>query len=257
MKTAFRNTHESKLIRLLSQITDYLCESGIVYGIFGSCGIAGYIGHFPRKIHDVDIVLKPDDMRQVKDVLESLGFSKEENQKNISANFENFVYLKDGVWKPKVSLFPGKYTFVDVDDPTFKPLGTYDFTKSLEKRQFKQIYSIDHKQNVDVYVLPLEELIISKLWPVFETVNVHDLFLLLSNPDSENIDVNYILSRIKNSPEYTEMYLTNLDLFKKYYPKTAWHSDSCLEQRIHNQLICLEEVRYKLEDKSPHFHSFI
>jgi hypothetical protein len=102
-------------------------------------------------------------------------------------------------------------------------LATYDFQDALAHSQGRMISSLDGERRVVVNVLPIEDLIISKLWPTLEPTTVHDLLILLTSPEVKNLRMDYIFKKINSSQPLKELYGKSLPIFKQIYKHTAWY----------------------------------
>jgi len=76
-----------------------------------------------------------------------------------------------------------------------------------------------------VYSIPLEDLLISKLWPTFEPNTVHDLLLLLSSDSIENLDNGYLSECFHKNDGLQELAAESLARFERIYQQRhgiAW-----------------------------------
>jgi len=241
-----KNSYEDRLLYWLSEIDAYMRANRRRYGLFGGGAVAAYIGHFPRKLHDIDLLVLPNDIQAISAFLASRGFEHLKSTKSTRARFLKFV-LRNHIYELIVSIFPGEFTLLDVDSEDLKPLGVYDFSMALEKVERRQILSLAMnadgiRESVDVDAVPLEDLILSKLWPTFEPNTVHDLLLLLTCPEISKLRWSYLQDRIEKANSLRPYCLQTLQMFERSYRATAWYRLSAEKSRFDSTVVRLRAV---------------
>ena len=177
--TYSKYSYESRVLHWLREVDNHLTSNRIHYGLFGGAAVAAYVGHLPRKLHDLDLLLLPNDIKEFCSFLCSRGFKEQRSEKSSKAQFKKFV-LANHIYDLIISVFPGKFTLLDVDSKNLRVLGVYDFSAGIKQSRRREIASLSGDQAIGVYAVPLEDLIVSKIWPTFEPNTVHDLLLLLT-----------------------------------------------------------------------------
>jgi len=55
-----QQSYESRLLYWLHEVHGFFESSRLVYALFGGAAVGGYVGHLPRKLHDIDVVVSPE-----------------------------------------------------------------------------------------------------------------------------------------------------------------------------------------------------
>src|SRR5207248_689197 len=139
------------------------------------------------------------------------------------------------------SLFPAKFTLLNVDDPHLGVEGVYDFAPALSARKLRKIASIAEGKTVQTYAVPIEDLIISKLWPTFEPSTIHDLLLLLACEEATHIDLTYFRERLRETP-LAALCKASFVKFIDVYRHTAWYHLSGDTETLENTLRAIESA---------------
>jgi hypothetical protein len=238
----YRRSHEYHLINRLSELNSFLYSHKILYSLFGGLAVASYAGHLIRKLHDIDVILKPSQIEPVQTFLTEKGFKLCETHKSKRAKYLKYIHHdNNGVYQSKISLFPGKFTLLNLDSPDLPVLATYDFHDALFHSKPRVISSLDGEKKVEVIVLPIEDLIISKLWPTLEPTTVHDLLILLTSEEARTLNMDYISQKISTSTPLKELYYKSLAIFKQIYKQTAWYK-LATNMNVVDQTICQLEI---------------
>jgi hypothetical protein len=214
-------SYEHELLAWISELDRYLVSAKITYALFGGGAVAGYIGQLPRKLHDLDLIVFPDQINALIDFLSQNGFLETKSYKSDKANFRKFTAERH-IYQIITSIFPAEFKLLNFDDRRLPVLGTHDFSAAIRNSTRKKINSVDTRTSVEVSVIPLEELIFSKLWPAFESNTVHDLLLLLACSAANDLDVFSIEQHFRNSP-LAHLSLETFERFCNVYQKTAWY----------------------------------
>ena len=220
----YHRSHEIRLLNCLIELDTFLLSHKISYCLFGGLAVASYAGHLIRKLHDIDIILKPNQIESLQNFIINKGFAICETNKSKKAQYLKYVrHDKNGVYQLKTSIFPGKFILLNLDSSHLSVLATYDFQDALSQSQRRVISSLDGEREARVNILPIEDLIISKLWPTLEPTTIHDLLILLTSPEAKTFNMNYIFQKINSSQPLREIYCNSMAIFKKTYKNTAWY----------------------------------
>jgi len=226
--THFRYSYESRLLYWLETLDRYLVSNAVSYGLFGGAAVAAYIGHLPRKLHDIDLLVMPERTDELGSFLKDAGFELSTSDKSRHANFSKFL-LRNHVYELIVSVFPGRFTLLDVDKKDLPLIGAYDFSGAILSSKRRAITSLANdggiaRQVVEVSTIPLEVLIISKLWPTFEPNSISDLLLLFSCSDAKRLRWDYLReSFLENSDILRSCCLQTFEMFETSYQRTRWY----------------------------------
>lgn len=215
------HSYEKKLLFWLSEL-DRFCESKqIPYALFGGAAVGAYAGHLPRKLHDLDVISDREGSGRIEGFLVERHFKKQETVKAREADYTKFM-LRNHVYDMIISIFPSKFTLINIDDERFPVLDVYDFSPALSHRRRLSIRSLGSDESTPVSVIPLEDLLVSKLWPTFEPNTVHDLLLLLASKYGSALDGKYLSQRIEANPILRPLVLESFLRFERIYPETSW-----------------------------------
>lgn len=222
MTRYFRDSYEYRLLECLSELDEFFVSRHIPYGVFGGSGIAAYVGYFPRKLHDLDFLIPERQCDSTKTFLSQRGFQLLETEKSRKANFLKFT-RRNHIYEMIVSLFPGEFNLLDLDNPELPIVGTYDFRGAIERSGRREISSLDGQKRSRVSVIPMEDLVISKLWPTFEPNTVHDLILLFSSDEALALDIPYMRRKLDESGDMSALCNETFELFEAACRRTAWY----------------------------------
>jgi hypothetical protein len=215
------HSYEKRLLFWLSEL-DRFCESKeIPYALFGGAAVGAYAGHLPRKLHDLDVISDREGSRMIEVFLVEHQFKKQETVKARVADYTKFM-LRNHVYDMIISIFPSTFTLINIDDEQFPVLDVYDFSPALSHRRRLSIRSLGCDESTSVSVVPLEDLLVSKLWPTFEPNTVHDLLLLLASKYGSALDGKYLSQRIEANPILRPLVLESFVRFERIYPETSW-----------------------------------
>lgn len=215
-------SYESKLFHWLYRVDRFFENSEIPYALFGGAAVAAYIGHLPRKLHDLDIIIREADLKLADDFMRAEGFELQQTFKSQKANYRKYL-LKNHLYEIIISFFPGCFTLLNVNQEDLPILGRFDFSRALKHAGRQRIESLGGKGGVSVKVVPVEDLIISKLWPTFEPNTVHDLAMLLATHKG-NLDLQYMKSRVCEAGSLGDLARESLGQFAKAYKSSVWAS---------------------------------
>jgi hypothetical protein len=235
------NSYENRVLYWLSNLDRHFAVQGISYALFGGAAVAAYVGHLPRKLHDLDILLFPADVEQLVVFLKENGFDHQKQAKSVRAGFAKLI-LKNHVYEMIISAFPARFILLDIDKEDMPVLATYDFAEALSRTVRREIRNLANEERVTVSAVPLEDLIISKLWPTFEPNTVHDLLLLLSCGEASQLDFAYLKHRLGASPPLCKLCVETLEKFQKAFPWTAWYQLASENRALSNSLSLLTET---------------
>jgi len=219
-------SYEHRILETLSAI-DHFCEAEqIPYAVFGGSGVAAYIGHLPRKIHDVDLLALDADIPRLDRFLRKRQFARANTYKSRKAHFLKYS-LENHLYQQVVTIFPGKFVLLNIADPGLRPLEEFDFRESIcssKKRDIKTLRTTGDA-GASVRVLRIEDLLISKLWPVIEPTTVHDSFYLLSTviaPGAVEFDWDYFCTRLHSTTAIKKLCLDTFSELIELYPRSVW-----------------------------------
>ena len=214
-------SYESYVFEHLRHLCLFLEAQERVYAFFGGTAVAAYAGHLPRKLHDIDIILPEGNEGGLVSYLDSKGFREQETTKARQANFRKFLF-EDDRYQMIVAIFPGRFTLLDLADPGMACIGTYNFGPALERRAIRPIHALCGEGHVPVATIPIEDLIITKLWPTLEPKTVYDLVLLLASDAARHIDLSYFATRIADEKAIRSVTVKMLERFSGIYQKSVW-----------------------------------
>lgn len=183
------DSYEKILLMELSSIDNVLVKSNIKYAIFGGCGIAAYIGHFPRKMRDVDIIIYKNDHKKFISLLKKLGYNSRESKKGTHIHFDKRI----GNHEIEIHAVFEDFILIDSNN---HPITKYSFRNALEHCERLTLKSMDSIFITEIPVISIEEIMITKLFPPLEPTNVHDLLYILLN---NKIDCTKFVNLLKTS----------------------------------------------------------
>lgn len=215
-------SYESYVFSHLYRLHLFLEAEKQPYAFFGGVGVAAYSGHLPRTLHDLDIIIPEGGEVGLVSRLHSEGFRENPRKKTKRANFRKFLF-EDDRYQMIVAIFPGKFTLIDLGDANMRAIGTYDFGPALERRTVRSIHALGGKGEVPVVAVPIEDMIITKLWPTFEPKSILDLILLLGSDTANHLDFSYLSDRVKQTESICSITLQTLKRFLAVYNgKCLW-----------------------------------
>lgn len=217
-------SYESYVFSHLYRLYLFLEAEKRPYAFFGGVGVAAYSGHLSRTLHDLDLIIPEGEDVELVSQLSSEGFSECPTRKAHRAHFRKFLF-EDDRYQMIVAIFPGKFTLIDLGDTNMRAIGTYDFGPALERRTVRSIRALGGEGAVPVVTVPIEDMIITKLWPTFEPKSVLDLILLLGSDAASRLDFSYLSSRVKKTRSIQSITLQTLKRFVTVY------DDKCLWSR--------------------------
>lgn len=97
------------------------------------------------------------------------------------------------------------------------------FGRLIRSGSQSNVRSLDGAKTVDVFVVPMEDLIVSKLWPTFEPNTVHDLLLLLACDEALRLDADYMRRRMESSGGLKMLCYQSYQYFESIYRRTTWY----------------------------------
>src|SRR5437868_3896874 len=103
------DSYESRVLGFIEEMHTSFSSGTLQYALFGGAGVAAYIGHLPRKIHDVDIVVVPECLSDAENWLLAQLFEYQHSRKATRACFKKFIARRH-VYQIVASLFPAKFT---------------------------------------------------------------------------------------------------------------------------------------------------
>lgn len=214
-------SYESYVFSLLYHLYLFLEAKKQTHAFFGGTAVAAYSGHLPRKLHDIDLIVPEGEEGMLVSHMYSESFREQPTRKTKRANFRKFLY-EDDLYQIIVSIFPGKFTLLDLAQSTMPPIGIYDFSSALERRTVRSIHALCGQGKVPVVTVPIEDLIITKLWPTLEPKSILDLSLLLGSDAASHLDFSYLAARVKQSEKICSATLQILKRFQTVYDKSLW-----------------------------------
>ena len=230
----YEPSYESKLFHWLYRVDRFFEKSKMPYALFGGAAVAAYIGHLPRKLHDLDVIVREDDLKLADDFMRAEGFELQQTLKSQKANYRKYL-LENHLYEIIISFFPGRFTLLNVNQEDLPILGCFDFSHALERAERRRIKSLGGQGGISVKVVPIEDLIISKLWPTFEPNTVHDLVVLLATVRG-NLDLQYMKSRVCEAGSLGDLARQSLGHFAQVYKSSVWSSLGKGSDRV-NQLL--------------------
>ena len=234
-------SYESRLLFWLSQLHQFCDDKEIGYALFGGAAVGAYVGHLPRKLHDIDLICDPKDVKKITAFLEVEGFEEQRTVKARKAGYWKFVF-RNHIYEMIVSVFPMRFTLLDLDRPGYPVLGSYDFSDALARKRLLNVQSLNSHATIAVYAIPFEDLVVSKLWPTFEPNTIHDLVLLLTSEAATRFELGYFSACLERSSILWEFAAESLCRFEKSYPKTAWFRLALNEDRLADRIKLLRQA---------------
>ena len=241
-------SYESYIFSYLYKINQFLESEKQPHAFFGGVAVSAYSGHLPRALHDFDIIIPKGEEIRFVSYLCSQGFIERSTRKTHQAHFRKFIY-EDDRYQIIIAIFPGEFTLINLADSNLSIIGTYDFGPALEHGIERSIYALGGNGTVSVITVPIEDLIISKLWPTFEPKLIHDLILLLGSEDAKHLDLSYLAARMKQVENMRPITLETLNRFLSVYDKSLWSKGLPKHKTIKAQARCLIET---LNSKNLH-----
>jgi hypothetical protein len=214
-------SYESRLLFWLDQLHRFCEDNRINYALFGGAAVGAYVGHLPRKLHDIDLISHPATVKEITAFLIGHGFDEQCTVKARKAQYSKFVF-RNHIYEMIVSVFPMRFTLLDLDHPKYEVLGSYDFADALERRRLLPLQPLGRKTGISVWAISFEDLVVSKLWPTFEPNTIHDLLLLLTSKAAEAFEPAYFSTCVQRNSVLSEFAAESLERFEHSYPRTAW-----------------------------------
>lgn len=228
-------SYESYVFSHLYHLYLFLEAERQPHAFFGGTAVAAYSGHLPRRLHDIDLIVPEGEEGRLVSHMYSESFREQTTRKAKRANFRKFLY-EDDRYQIIVSVFPGKFTLLDLTNSTMPPIGTYDFSVALERRNVRFIHALGGQGEVPVVTVPIEDLIITKLWPTLEPKSILDLSLLLCSDAASRLDFSYLAARVKQSEKICSVTLQTLKRFVMVYDKSLWSRSPPKREVIRTQV---------------------
>src|SRR5437763_1378964 len=176
-ETGWRRLKEHDMFLELKRLDHFCTKNSIQYAFFGGVATAGFLGEFVRPLHDIDVVIAQKDLRIMSGFLRLKGFRAHGTHSSQKAGFRRFS-KRTPAGEIVIQVFPGLFKLLDGTNGR-RLLWAYDFSYALDRAQSRTMHSLDRSQMLSLRVIPLEDLLLSKLWPYFESNMVFDLALLL------------------------------------------------------------------------------
>lgn len=239
-------SYESRLLFWLNQLHQFCDNKDIGYALFGGAAVGAYIGHLPRKLHDIDLICDPKNVKKITAFLDAEGFEEQRTVKARKAGYWKFVF-RNHIYEMIVSVFPMRFTLLDLDCPGYPVLGSYDFANALARKRLLNVQSLNSNATISVYAIAFEDLIVSKLWPTFEPNTIHDLVLLLTSEAANGFELGYFSACLERSSILWEFVAESLCRFEQSYPKTAWFRLAVNKGRVADRVKIL---RHAIFDRS-------
>lgn len=207
---------EGYLLVEIKEFRSFCNRRRIPYAFFGGLGTAAFLGQLPpRLIHDVDVIVPDAHGRVVREFLVSTrrfrNGDRDVPSKVGFARFAKRVHGREIVFQ----VFSERFTLFDNSGKHRRPLWTYDFSAAIEHAKSHPVWNLDKTDRVTLRAIPLEDLILSKLWPYFESSMFYDLlFLLQCSVQPKTLNAEYLSSRLRGSPQIMRMQcLSNIHHF--------------------------------------------
>src|SRR5207249_4497843 len=169
---------ERTIFAELKKLDSFCADNSVQYAVFGGVGTAAFVGQFVRPVHDVDFVVAGAKVALLREFLCTQHFRNEPTESSGYAGFERLAKRTES-GELVFQLFPGKFTMLDLAHGRCQPLWVYNFADALEHAKSRFVWNLDRSEKLHLRVVPLEDLIVSKLWPFFESNMVYDLGFLL------------------------------------------------------------------------------
>jgi len=243
-------SYESYIFSHLYNLHLFLESEKQPHAFFGGSAVAAYIGYLPRNLHDVDIIIPQGEESKLVSYMNSEGFREIKTKKAGLANFSKFLY-EDDRYQMIISIFPGKFTLLDLSNPNMPPIGIYDFKTAIDHRVLRSIHALCGRGEVPIITIPIEELIITKLWPVLEPKSVLDLGLLLCSEASKNLDFAYLSDRIKESKNIAPIIMKTMRRLNSIYEESLWSKSLPRPEIIRTQVQRLIDTLDSKNSASP------
>jgi hypothetical protein len=130
-------------------------------------------------------------------------------------------------------------------------LWTYDFSNAIDRAQSRSLFSLDGSHELSVKLIPLEDLLLSKMWPYFESSMVLDLALLLRFAVSKQpFDSEYFAARLNSgTQEMREQCFQNLARFRQTLQKSPI-LDALADETLYRSIELLEQAFRLAEHKN-------
>lgn len=208
-----RRLKEQSILSELKKLDAFCIENHIPYALFGGIATAAFLGQFVRPLRDIDVLTPKQYAASIYKFLKSQRFSDEGSAFTKRAGFDQFRKRTDS-GEIVFQVFPGQFKLLD-GSRRGRTLWAYSFAEAINRAHSLQVTSLDRSETLSLKVVPLEDLILSKLWPYFESNMLFDLaFLLHSVVPNTSIDSDYLRSRLQAaSPLMREQCADNLFRF--------------------------------------------
>lgn len=204
---------EAAVLEEIKRLHSFCDRKQIQYAVFGGLATSAFLGFAHRPLHDVDIMLDAAGIAVIEQFLLKSHFTEKKTLASESADYKRFVKTTNFT-EIHFQLFQPKFVIFDPCSVQLQRLWSLDFSEPLRRATARTVKTIDKANTFSVCVLPLEDLLASKLLPFFEASMFNDLLLLLMAVAPSAIDVEYLKSRFQSMPESIQLIsIVNLDRF--------------------------------------------
>jgi len=164
---------ESLIIHFLIRLLEERSLPTIAFT--GGIAIGAYLGHLPRRLADIDLVILSKDFSALREILHRYCF-----------------HTVCGPRSHIVSEFCSSDSFFDIDvhqdaiilanPPEWEALGRFDLTDALHRRQMLTLHAVSRRGTVTLPTVPISYHFLMKLLPPIEPTNLHDILYMILSP---------------------------------------------------------------------------
>ena len=251
----FCNSNEKNTLRVIKAFDAFAKDREIIYATFGGAAVAGYLGHFIRRLHDLDFIIHESSIEDCKRHFKQNGFHARITQKSKKANFVQFEQPELNVI---CSLFAGKFNLIDIDSKDMPILIQYDLTETLQHRRQLRIESFDREVTCSILAIPIEDLLITKLFPTIEPNNMCDIAILLCYIDLKeplNFNQGYFQNRLGSLANFEETIEANWNLLLSYIRRSMWKNVFTENIMLAGNVKLLTDIFSSRKKSGEKFHS--
>jgi hypothetical protein len=182
----------------------------------GGLAIGGYLGHLPRRLNDIDLVVSPSDVSAWDSALGRRQF-------RLVGSERAHIVLE----------YASQNRFFDIDThvgrivlanpPSWEPLGEYDLSDALTARVFTSLATIAHDRRISIPVVPAAHHVLMKLLPPPEPTNLHDLVYLFLSQVWSSAEVDQTIQIASNCPlKLQSLFAHRTAFYVRHCPQSVW-----------------------------------
>jgi hypothetical protein len=209
-----------------------------VHAYTGGLAFGCYLGHLPRRLSDVDMVIASADLPHLSAALHAVHYYPMSSARShVIAEFRSDTnYFDIDVHLDRIVLaMPGDWRVV----------GEYDLRPALASRQNLAFASLDRTRLVRIPVVSREEHFVMKLLPPLEAHNVHDiLYLLCTEPWTFRSHESVLGIYRRLEPDLKVLLRTRLSQIYDAVPTTMWATAMLpgIRESVMDKLLSLQKA---------------